>query len=288
MSAEQLFQCFVNGIMSGSILILISLGLTMIFGIMHIVNFAHGELYMLGAFCLWIFFAQLQVPYILAVILSMIIISGLGIVIERFLFKPFRGDLAPSFIISLGLVMILQTGTLLGFGIEDKAVESPSAFRGLINIGSAVISKERLAVILIAFLLMIAVWLVIQRTKPGQAMRAVAQDPDAAALQGISIDATASLAMGVGCALAAAAGCLIAPVFFVNPYMGAAPIMKAFVVIILGGMGSVGGAFIGGFSIGFIDSFGSTYLSSPIAAILVFGVLVLTLIFRPRGFFGHA
>jgi len=288
MGAEQIFQCFVNGIMSGSILILVALGLTMIFGIMHIVNFAHGELYMLGAFCLWIFFAELQVPYILALILSMIIISGLGMVIERFLFKPFRGDLAPSFIISLGLVMLLQTGTLLGFGIEDKAAPTPSGFQGMIHFGGAVLSKERLFVILISFILMAGVWLFIQRTKPGQAMRAVAQDPDAAALQGISIDATASLAMGVGCALAAAAGCLMAPIFYINPYMGAVPIMKAFVVIILGGLGSIGGAFIGGFIIGFVDSFGSTYLSAPIASMMAFGILILVLIFRPQGLYGHA
>jgi len=288
MGAEQIFQCFVNGIMSGSILILVALGLTMIFGIMHIVNFAHGELYMLGAFCLWIFFAELQVPYILALILSMIIISGLGMVIERFLFKPFRGDLAPSFIISLGLVMLLQTGTLLSFGIEDKAAPTPSGFHGLIHFGGAVLSKERLFVILISAILMAGVWLFIQRTKPGQAMRAVAQDQDAAALQGISIDATASLAMGVGCALAAAAGCLMAPIFYINPYMGAVPIMKAFVVIILGGLGSIGGAFIGGFIIGFVDSFGSTYLSAPIAAMMTFGILILVLIFRPQGLFGHA
>jgi branched-chain amino acid transport system permease protein len=288
MSGEIFFQCFVNGIMSGSILVLVALGLTMIFGIMHIVNFAHGELYMLGAFGLWIFFAELQVPFFLAFILSMIFISGLGIVIERFLFKPFRGDLAPSFIISLGLVMLLQTGTLLSFGIEDKAAPTPSAFQGLVHIGGAVLSKERLFVILVAAILMAGVWLFIQRTKPGQAMRAVAQDQDAAALQGISIDATASLAMGVGCALAAAAGCLMAPIFYVNPYMGAVPIMKAFVVIILGGLGSVGGAFIGGFVIGFVDSFGSTYLSAPIAAMMAFGVLIIILIFRPQGFFGHA
>ncbi len=125
MNLDLVFQVFVNGIMSGSILILVALGLTMIFGIMHIVNFAHGELYMLGAFLLWIFFAELQLPFFLSLILSMVIIAGLGMLIERFLFKPFRGDLAPSFIISLGLVMLLQTGTLLGFGIEDKAAPTP-------------------------------------------------------------------------------------------------------------------------------------------------------------------
>jgi branched-chain amino acid transport system permease protein len=288
MNIELIFQVFVNGIMSGSVLILVALGLTMIFGIMHIVNFAHGELYMLGAFGLWIFFAELHVPYFLALILSMIIIAGLGIFIERFLFKPFRGDLAPSFIVSLGLVMLLQTGALLTFGIEDQAAPTPASFQGLVHIGSAVLSRERLYVILISIALMIGVWLFIQKTKHGQAMRAVAQDPEAAALQGISIDATASLAMGVGCALAAAAGCLMAPIFYVNPYMGAVPIMKAFVVIILGGLGSISGALIGGFVIGFVDSFGTTYLGAPIAAMMTFGVLVLTLIFRPQGFFGHA
>ncbi len=288
MNLDLIFQVFVNGIMSGSILILVALGLTMIFGIMHIVNFAHGELYMLGAFALWIFFAELHLPFFLSLLLSMVIIAGLGMIIERFLFKPFRGDLAPSFIISLGLVMLLQTGALLTFGIEDQATPTPSYFQGLIHLGNVVLSRERLFMILISFILMAGVWLFIQKTKHGQAMRAVAQDADAAALQGISIDSTASLAMGVGCALAAAAGSLIAPIFYINPYMGVVPVMKAFVVIILGGLGSVGGAFIGGFIIGFVDSFGTTYLGAPIAAMMTFGVLVLTLIFRPQGFFGHA
>lgn len=288
MNLDLVFQVFVNGIMSGSILILVALGLTLIFGIMHIVNFAHGELFMLGAFGLWIFFAELHLPFFLSLLLSMVIIAGLGMIIERFLFKPFRGDLAPSFIVSLGLVMLLQTGALLTFGIEDQATPTPSYFQGLIHLGNVVLSRERLFMILISFILMAGVWLFIQKTKHGQAMRAVAQDADAAALQGISIDSTASLAMGVGCALAAAAGSLIAPIFYINPYMGAVPVMKAFVVIILGGLGSVGGAFIGGFIIGFVDSFGTTYLSAPIAAMMTFGVLVLTLIFRPQGFFGHA
>ena len=135
MGMEQFFQCFLNGILSGSILILVALGLTMIFGIMHIVNFAHGELYMLGAFAMWIFFAQLQLNFFVAMVLSMIVIAGLGIFIERFFFKPFRGDLAPSFIISLGLVMILQAAALLAFDIEDKAVPTPEAFQGMIHFG---------------------------------------------------------------------------------------------------------------------------------------------------------
>jgi branched-chain amino acid transport system permease protein len=287
MGIEQFFQCFLNGILSGSILILVAMGLTMIFGIMHIVNFSHGELYMLGAFAMWLFFAQLQLNFFVSMLLSMIIIAGLSMFIERFLFKPFRGDLAPSFIISLGLVMILQTGALLAFDIEDKAVPTPAAFQGMIHFGGMVLSKERLVVIVICAALMGALYYFIQRTKPGQAMRAVAQDPDAAALQGISIDRISSLAMGVGGALAAAAGCLIAPIFYINPYMGAVPIMKAFVVIILGGLGSVSGAFIGGFVIGFVDSFGSTYLSSSIASMMAFGILVLVLIVRPKGLFGH-
>ena len=287
MGAEQLFQCFLNGVLSGSILILVALGLTMIFGIMHIVNFAHGELYMLGAFAMWIFFDALQLNFFVALLLSMMIIAVLAMLIERFLFKPFRGDLAPSFIISLGLVMILQTGALLAFDIEDKAVPTPEAFKGMIQFGGMVLSRERVVVILICGALMAALYVFIQKTKAGQAMRAVAQDPDAAALQGISIDRISSLAMGVGGALAAAAGCLIAPIFYINPYMGSVPIMKAFVVIILGGLGSVSGAFIGGFIIGFVDSFGSTYLSSPMASMMAFGILILVLIFRPKGFFGH-
>jgi branched-chain amino acid transport system permease protein len=284
---QQLFQCFINSIMSGSLLILVALGLTMIFGIMHIVNFAHGELYMLGAYVLWIFLGKLHVEFFLSMAVSMVAIAVIGMAIERFLFKPFRGDLAPSFIISLGLVMLLQTGVLLGFSIEDQAVPAPATFQGIIRIGGMVLPKERLIVILIGVILMGCLYLFIQHSKPGRAMRAVAQDPDAAALQGISIDRISSLAMGVGCALAAAAGCLTAPLFYINPYMGAVPIMKAFAVIILGGLGSIPGAFIGGYIIGFIDSFGSTYLSGPIAAMMAFGLLIGVLIVRPKGLFGH-
>jgi len=284
---QQLFQCLINGIMSGSLLILVALGLTMIFGIMHIVNFAHGELYMLGAYVLWILLGQMGVNFFVSLVISMIVIAAIGMAIERFLFKPFRGDLAPSFIISLALVMILQTGVLLGFNIEDKSVPAPAAFQGMVRFAGMALSRERLIVIVIAVALIACLYLFIQYSKPGQAMRAVAQDPDAAALQGISIDRISSLAMGVGCALAAAAGCLTAPIFYINPYMGAVPIMKAFAVIILGGLGSIPGAFIGGYVIGFIDSFGSTYLSAPIAAMMAFGVLILVLIFRPKGLFGH-
>lgn len=288
MTAELFLQSFVNGVMSGLILILVAMGLTLIFGIMHIVNFAHGELYMLGAFGLWVLFAKMHMNFFLSLVLSMILIAMLGMLIERLFFKPFRGDLAPSFIMSLGLVLILQTTALLGFGIDDKEVPTPSAFQGIIEFGGAVLSKERLLVILTSAVLIVALYLFVQWTRPGRAMRAVAQDGEAAALQGVSIDRISSLAMGIGCALAAAGGGLMASIFYVNPYIGAVPIMKAFVVIILGGLGSIPGTIVGGFIIGFVDSFITTYRSSPVAAMTVFGLLVIVLIFRPRGFFGHA
>lgn len=242
---------------------------------------------MLGAFGFWLFFARINFNFFLSLVLSMTTIGVLGIIIERSFFKPFRGNLLPSFIISIGLIMILQTSALLVFGIKDKSVSTPSVLEGVIRIGSVVLSKERLVVILISAALVVLLYLFLSRSKPGLAMRAVAQDGEAAALQGISIDGASSLAMGIGCALAAAAGSLMAPIFYVNCTIGAVPVMKAFVVIILGGMGSFVGSIIGGFMVGFVESFASTLLGGPVAAMMIFGILVLVLIIRPTGLLGH-
>ena len=288
MSIELFLQTFFNGLQGGLLLILVALGITLVFGIMHIVNFAHGELYMVGAFVVWVLFAQHGVNYYLSIIVSMIIVAILGILIERFFFRKYRGNLAPSFIISLGFVMLLQTSTLLLFGITDKAVPPPPGFEGVVSLAGVVFPRERIIVSAISVILIILLTLFMQRSKAGLAMRASAQDRDAAALQGMNINTTASFAMGIGCALAAAAGALTAPIFYVNSYMGAAPIMKAFAVIILGGMGSLQGAIIAGFIIGFVESFTSTFLGGSVSTMMVFGVLILVLVFRPRGLLGHA
>jgi branched-chain amino acid transport system permease protein len=294
MSQGQLFfQVILNGIMSGMILMLFVLGLTLVFGILHIVNFAHGEFYMLGAYVVWLLFEKkiLSIPgppiinYILALSATMIIIAAFGIIIERLLLKSFRGNLLPSMIISIGIILILQAGSLIVFGIQERTVKS--VFYGTLNLRGTFLSVERLVVIIAGVALFVAVYLFIQRTFTGRAMKAVAQDADAAALQGVNIDWICSLGMAIGCAMAAAAGALMAPIFAVNPYIGGEPLLLGFAAIIIGGLGSIPGSIVGSLLIGFIQSFGSTFLDSQAAMIIIFGLLVLMLVLKPTGLWGH-
>jgi branched-chain amino acid transport system permease protein len=288
MEQNVVLQTVINGVMLSVILILFALGLSLVFGIMRIVNFAHGEVYMLGGFGMWWFYAQHDVPYVLSLILTMAMVAGIGMIMEKLFFRKFRGNLLPGMIISVGLIFIMQASVATGWGFLDKAIPTPSVFEGVIHSLGATLSKERLYVILICAAVVVFLYLFLMRTRYGRSMRATAQDPDAAALQGIGVDRTCGIAMGIGAALAAAAGALAGSVFLVNPYMGSFPLLKAFVAIILGGMGSLPGTVIGGFMIGFTESFGSTYLSSTLATMLIFLLLIVTLVIRPTGLFGRA
>ena len=288
-----LVQTLANGIMGSLILVLVASGLCLIFGIMHIVNFAHGEFYMLGGFGAWLFFDQRIIPlfgpptvqYILSIILTFILVAFLGILVEKFIFRRFRGSLQAIMIVAFGVMLILQASALVTFGVTDKAFGSP--FSGYISLGAISVSGERLAAIICGIIFILAMYLWVYRTKLGKAMRAVAQDSEAALVQGIDIRLVFSLAMGIGCALAAVGGALVGPIYYVNPYMGVEPIMKAFVVVILGGMGSLFGAVIGGFIIGMTESFISTYVNAHSAMLAVFLLLIGVLLIKPAGMFGH-
>ena len=288
-----LVQTLANGIMGSLILILVATGLCLIFGIMHIVNFAHGEFYMLGGFGAWLFFDQKVIPlfgpptvqYLLSIVLTFVLVAFLGIVVEKFIFRRFRGNLEAVMIVAFGLMLILQASALVTFGVTDKAFGSP--FSGYLSLGSISISGERLAAILCGIIFILAMYLWVYKTKLGKAMRAVAQDSEAALVQGIDTRVVFSLAMGIGCALAAVGGALVGPIYYVNPYMGVEPIMKAFVVVILGGMGSLFGAVIGGFIVGMTESFIGTYVGSHAAILAVFLLLIGVLLYKPTGMFGH-
>lgn len=285
MDMTLLLQVTLNGLMLGMIYIVVALGLTLIFSIMNVINFAHGEMYMLGGLVAYYFSEQLQIPYMLILVLAMILVGVFGIVVEKIFFRPFRGELLPALIVSLGLSMTIQTLTLLNFGTEDQSVST--VFPGMINFFGALFSKERLAIVITCIVFILLLYLLIQRSKIGCAIRAIAEDREAAALQGVNIDRICSFTFGLGCALAAAAGVLIAPVFYVNPYIGGLPLLKAFIIIILGGMGSLLGAVVGGLILGTVESFGTFFLSVPASNLLGFIIIILVLLFKPSGLFGH-
>lgn len=284
MSPALLLQTFVNGLAIGMTYVLIASGFTLIYSIMRILNFAHGELYMLGAFMLYVFLENLHMGYLPSFFLSVIVVGLLGVIIERAFFRPFRGSHEASLIIALGLSLLISGSALLAFGAEDRAVHS--VFKGVLTLGRVCLSWERLAVIFISLGIMAGLWAFLQKVKYGMAMRAVAQDADAAALQGINIDNVCSIGFGLSCALAAVAGALMAPIYYFNPFIGGIAIFKALVVVIIGGLGSIPGAVIGGLLLGLVESFGFTFIGG-IAEIIGFVFILILLIFRPRGLMGR-
>lgn len=284
MDLTTLAQASVDGVMLGMMYILIALGLTLVYSILGIVNFAHAQFYMLGGFLTWLLFGERHLGYFLTLIIAMVSIGLFGIVVERLCFRPFRGKVLEAFIISLGLIWIFEQSVLRIMGVWEKGV--PSAFPGKIDFLGMKFYTERLVVTLIGIGLIVALQFFIQRTRYGRAMRAIAQDRECAALQGVNIDLTCSLAFGVGCALAAAAGVLLGPVLYISPYMGGPPILKAFIIIILGGLGSIPGCLVGGLFLGLVEAIGSSFISLTAVEVLTFVFIFLMLLIRPRGLMG--
>ncbi len=281
-------KILVNGAMLSVILILFALGLSLVFGIMRIVNFAHGEIYMLGGFAMWFFYAQHNLNWVLSLVLTVVLVAFIGVLMERFFFRKFRGDFLSGMVISVGLILIMQASVATGWGFLDHAIPTPSAFKGVIHTLGVTLPKERLYVMLICAAVVVAMYLFLMRTKHGRSIRATSQNSDAAALQGIGVDRTCAIAMGIGAALAAMGGALVGSVFLVNPYMGGSQLLNGLVVIVIGRMGSLPGIIIGAFMIGFTQVLGSMYLSSAIAGMLIFLLLIVTLVVRPTGLFGRA
>jgi branched-chain amino acid transport system permease protein len=286
MTFELLIQSTVVGLSVGSIYILMALGLTLMFGMMHIINFAHGAVYMLGAFVIYYVFSQWGAPYFLAFLLAMLLLGLFGFVVERCIYRTVRGGIEPTLVALLALTTFLQAAGYPVFGPLDKHV--PTVFKGLYTILGVSISAERLVIIPIAGILVLGLYLFINQTRMGAAMRAIEQDKEAAALQGVNVHAVNALAFGVGFALAAASGALMAPIFKLDPMMGEQPLLKAFIIIILGGLGSIPGAILGGLILGFVDSIIATWLGLEPAFLLSFVFIILILLFKPNGLFGYA
>lgn len=285
MTSQQILQMTINGLMLGLVYSLIALGLTLVFGVMRIVNFAHGELYMLGGFITYYLYGEWKLNFALTLLISVVAMGVLGVIIERLFLRRLRSEFMASFIVTLGLATFMQSAALLAFGLTEKGV--PTVLPGVARFAGVSLSLERLMLIPISLALIIAASLFVQKTRAGRAMQAVSSDPEAAALYGVNIAKTSSLCMAIGCALAGAAGTLVAPIFSVNPFMGEDPLFKGFIIIVVGGLGSIQGALLAGILLGCLEAFGTTLFGAPIAYIMSFLVLIGFLLFRPRGFFGR-
>lgn len=279
-----------DGINLGSIYAIIALGYTMVYGIAKMLNFAHGDIIMVGAFVILTAITGAGMSPVLAVLLSIIFCTILGVVIEKVAYRPLRkasSNLA-VLITAIGVSYLLQNLALLIFGADAKSfitvIDVPD-----LNLfgGELVIKGITIVTVITCIIIMVGLTLFVQKTKPGRAMQAVSEDRDAAQLMGVNVNGTISLTFAIGSGLAAIAGLLLCSAYpTLTPYTGAMPGIKAFVAAVFGGIGSIPGAMVGGILLGIIEIFGRAYISSQVADAIVFGVLIIVLLVKPTGLFG--
>lgn len=284
---ELLLQTSFNALYAASFMALVAVGLVLIFGVMGIINFAHGELYMMGAYCIVAFYADWGLPFFLAVAIGLIFVGIVGIGMERTLFRPMRDNPLGGLVVSIGFLLVLQALAVLGFGVRAEHIPPPTQIVFQVpGVDGVVMPLQRLYVITATVVLLFALWWFLRRTRFGWALRACAQDPEAAALQGISINKTARLAMFIGAGLAGVAGALTAPLVRTGPLMGHSVIVTAFIIIIVGGVGSLEGAVVAAVLYAFVHTFVTTFSDGVIADIVGLCLMLLVLIIRPTGLFG--
>lgn len=284
---ELLLQSIVYGFIQSGFFALAAVGLVLIFGVMGVVNFAHGELVMVGAYTVWLLHAQNNVPFLLTVVIAIILVSAIGLVMERFLFRPMREDPLGGLICSIGALFILQViATLVGGDGPSKQVPPP--FEGTMTLfGFLHIPNQRVFSIAVSVIALTLLWYFLTRSKLGWSLRAVSQDREAAELQGINSNRISMIAIGVGAAMAGLAGALMAPLTNINPHMGHNIIITAFIVTIVGGVGSLSGAVIASIFYALFHTLVTTYFSGTIATISGLLIMVLMLIIRPSGIMGR-
>ena len=274
-----------NGLVMGSVYALVALGLTLIYGILEIINLAHGELYMIGCYLSFFLYMKYHLPYAVCVLLSMIICAILGYVMEKLAFRPLR--MAPkvnSLISALGLSIFLSNSGLILWSATPRSY-STALSQKVLSFGNIAFSSQRILIFGIALLLIGFFILFIKRTYAGKAMRAVAQDMEAASLMGIDINGVSTMTFSLGSALAAASGALVGPLVTLEPYMGLEIGVKAFGVVIMGGFGNIQGTIVAGFIIGIAESLGAALISPALMSSVVFSIIIIVLIFRPTGIF---
>lgn len=285
MDSSFILQILMNGMSLSMTYALIAVGLTLIFGVVRILNFAHGELLMVGGFVMWVLFTKNDVPFPVAAVAAMFAVGGLALAIERGLFKRTRANPFMGLVISIALVGILQVSALLLFGVIPHP--SPAVIPGEIEIWGTSFNAQRLVLIPAIAGVMVLVWVLLERTRFGRAVRACIQDSEAASLQGISLDRMSAIIMFIGGALAGLAGALLCLTVPAGPYLGTFVILKAFIVVIIGGMGSVGGTIVAAFIFGFLDSTISTLVDPRLAIVAGVVLMLVVLAIRPRGLFGR-
>jgi branched-chain amino acid transport system permease protein len=285
---DQLLQHLLNGLLLGATYSLLGIGLTLVFGLMNVVNFAHGEFYTFGAYAAFAALALASVHFFLAIPLAIVAGALAGAVCERVLLRPLRGQSIDTvMLVMIGLWIAMQNAELLGWGGVAKSVPTPFPTQPVV-LGAVSVAPLRIFVFVVSGLLILGAHLLLSRTKLGRAMRATFQDRETAALMGVSIERIHTVTFAFGAGLAAAAGALLGPVFLLYPSMGDLASLKAFSVVILGGLGNFGGAALGGLVLGIAEELGAGYISSGYRDAVGFLMIVAVLLLRPSGLFARA
>lgn len=285
---HQLVQQLINGVSLGSIYALIALGYTMVYGIIKLINFAHGDIYMVGAYIGFFAITQAGFSIIPALIISMVVTGILGILVERIAYKPLRHAPRISLLITaIGVSFFLEYTSMYFVSPTPRTFPNVMESVPSFQFGEFVINGQQLLIFAITFILMVILTYIVQKTKMGKAMRAVSFDTETAQLMGIDANRVISFTFGIGSALAAAAGVLVGVYYnSIDPLMGIMPGLKAFVAAVLGGIGSIPGAMTGGIILGIIESLVSGFISSTFRDAAAFAILILVLLFKPSGIFG--
>ncbi|MEY4578795.1 MAG: hypothetical protein RL701_3498 [Pseudomonadota bacterium] len=281
-------QAVLSGVLMGGVYALIGIGLTIIFGVMQVINFAHGDLVMVGMYATWLLFTHLHIDPFVSVLVTAPCLFVLGVVLQRvFIQRVMRAPAENQILLTIGIGLLLSNTVMLLF-TSDYQILTTTYSSSSYNLAGVSVSKPLFLAFFVTLIVATALYVFLMKTDTGQAIRATAQDREAAQLMGINVSRMSMLAFGIGAALAGTAGALIAPTYYIFPQVGHAFNLKSFVIVVLGGMGSVVGATLGGVLVGLIESVSALYLPSGLKESVVFGLFLLLLLFRPSGLLGRA
>jgi branched-chain amino acid transport system permease protein len=285
---QVLFGQLLLGLINGSFYALLSLGLAVIFGMLNVINFAHGALYMMGAFVAWMLLNYLGINYWWALLLAPLIVGAFGMVIERTMIsRLYRLDHLYGFLLTFGLALIVQGVFRKFYGVSGLPYTIPAGLSGGQNLGFMFLPNYRLWVIIASLVACLGTWVLIERTRLGAYLRAATENPTLVGAFGINVPRMITLTYGLGVALAAFAGVLAAPIYSVNPDMGADLIIVVFAVVVIGGMGSIMGAILTGFGLGIVEGLTKTFYPQG-ASVAVFVIMAIVLLVKPAGLFGRS
>jgi branched-chain amino acid transport system permease protein len=275
---------WVDGLIQSCIYMTMAFGMVLVFSILGILNWAHGQFYMLGAIAVYYAITAAGIPFPVSILLTGLLFAGLGIMVKKGIIDRVQGDLYVG-VATISLIFFFEGAANMIVGMEDRGLSM--VLIGVLDLGPFSVSYQKLAVLVFTLVVMISMYIVLNRTKIGLAIRAAAQQPVAASLYGISVERLSLVVMGIGCGLAAMAGGIMAPIYPINPFMGGIPMIMSLLAIVIGGIGSLTGAIVGGLILGFLNSIIAYYLSY-FSEVVLFVLVIFILLVRPQGLFGAA